>query len=267
MSRALLTATAMTIAGLSASGCSTTAVQPATIPTSGRPVAQSAADVPAGLGRALQMVLVTTASWDTTGGRLQRYERGSSDETWRAVGAIVPVVVGRAGLGWDDALAAPPGQPVKREGDGRAPAGVFPLDTVFGFAPAGEAGWVRAPYLSLSPGTDCVDDVGSVHYNTVVERGAVPRVDWTSAEHMRQIGQYQLGVIVGYNASPPRAGRGSCIFLHIWGGPGTSTAGCTAMAEHDLRDLVLWLDRSRQPVLVQLPVAEHARLRERWLIP
>lgn len=267
MSRSRRAVTAMTAAALSAAACSTPGVQPANIPIPGGPVARSVAEVPAELARALQMVLVTTASWDTTGGRLQRYERGSTNEAWRAVGASVPVVVGRAGLGWDDALAAPPGQPVKREGDGRAPAGVFPLDTVFGFAPAAEAGWVRAPYLSLSPGTDCVDDVASVHYNTVVDRGAVPRVDWTSAEHMRQIGQYELGVIVGYNAAPPRAGRGSCIFLHIWGGPGTSTAGCTAMAEHDLRDLVLWMDRSRQPVLVQLPVAEHARLRERWLIP
>jgi L,D-peptidoglycan transpeptidase YkuD (ErfK/YbiS/YcfS/YnhG family) len=95
----------------------------------------------------------------------------------------------------------------------------------------------------------------------------VPRVDWSSAERMREIEQYRIGAMVEYNAAPPRAGRGSCIFLHVWGGPGTSTAGCTAMPERALREVVLWLDRARRPMLVQLPLAELARLHGSLLLP
>jgi D-alanyl-D-alanine dipeptidase len=218
------------------------------------------------LGATTQLVVVTTASWDTTGGTLRRYERATPADAWRAVGAAVPVVVGQHGLAWDDPAGAREIAPPKREGDGRAPAGVFALDTVFGVAPASEATWIRMPYLPVTAGTECVDDVASSHYNTIVDRAAVGRVDWTSAEPMRRIDQYRLGVTVAYNA-PPRAGRGSCIFMHIWAGPDTYTAGCTAMAERDLTALVLWMDRTRRPALVQLPESEYARLRGEWLLP
>jgi D-alanyl-D-alanine dipeptidase len=121
--------------------------------------------------------------------------------------------------------------------------------------------------VPLDQGSDCVDDVASRHYNTVVNRAAVPAIDWNSAEHMRAIDQYRLGVIVGYNAAPPRAGRGSCIFLHIWGGPGSVTAGCTAMEETHLRELMRWLAPERRPMIVQLPAGEMARMRAAWSLP
>lgn len=236
-----------------------------------RPAPSSAAGVtsPApgnGLGATTQLIVVTTVGWDTTGGLLRRYERDAPGERWRAVGGVVPVVVGRGGLAWDGAYRPDGAAPAKREGDGRAPAGVFAIDTAFGFAPAAQAAWIRMPYVPLTGASECVDDPASVHYNTVVERGVVPRVDWSSAERMRQVDQYRLGAIVGYN-TPPRAGLGSCIFLHVWAGPGTSTSGCTAMAETDLRALLLWADGARRPVLVQLPDAEYARLRGAWRLP
>ena len=247
------------------------ATAPAPTPVSVRRVIPGAAPTsPAAtalLASSRQLVLVTTPAWDSTSGVLARYERAASGDAWRRVGVEVPVVVGRTGLAWDDAFAATPGAPRKHEGDGRSPAGIFPMDTVFGFAALADAGWVREPYLPLTAGTECVDDVASAYYNTVVDRGAVPRVDWTSAERMRAIDQYRIGVIVGYNAAPPRRGRGSCIFLHVWAGPGSTTAGCTAMPERDLRDLVLWMDRANRPILVQLPAAERARLRGSLPLP
>jgi D-alanyl-D-alanine dipeptidase len=112
-----------------------------------------------------------------------------------------------------------------------------------------------------------VDDTSSTYYNTVVDRDRVPRVDWASAEHMRRIAQYQVGVMVGYNTQPIRKGRGSCIFLHIWNGPGSSTAGCTAFPRADVESLLAWLDPKQHPVLVQLPAAEFSRLKTRWALP
>lgn len=216
---------------------------------------------------AQQLIVVTTPAWDSVSGTLRRYSRARPSDPWRQDGAAVPIVVGQTGLAWaDDALGARR-DPRKHEGDGKAPAGRFTLGTAFGFAPPADVDWVRLPYLQLTDGTECVDDQTSAHYNTVVDRGAVDRVDWTSSEHMRAIGQYRLGVVVRYNAQPIRRGRGSCIFLHIWSGPGGPTAGCTAMPAPDLEALVRWLDPARQPRLVQLPEAEYARLRRAWALP
>jgi D-alanyl-D-alanine dipeptidase len=144
---------------------------------------------------------------------------------------------------------------------------MFPLDTAFGFAPRDSMQNVRLPYVQLLPTTDCVDDTASTHYNTVVDRAAVSRVDWNSAEHMRQVAQYKTGVIVGYNASLPVKGRGSCIFLHIWAGPVSHTAGCTAFDEAKLREVMLWLDPDKRPVLVQLTADEYNNLQARWRLP
>src|SRR5262249_43138291 len=137
----------------------------------------------------------------------------------------------------------------------------------FGFGPASDLPQLKLPYVQLEPGTECVDDTASVHYNTVVDRGGVSAIDWSSAEHMRRIEQYRIGVIVGYNADPPTRGRGSCIFLHIWAGPTSTTAGCTALDAGKLRETMLWLDRARRPMLVQLTSTEYARLRDSWRLP
>jgi D-alanyl-D-alanine dipeptidase len=213
-----------------------------------------------------QHVLVVTPAWDSTSGTLRRYEREGT-ERWRQVGASVPVVVGTSGLGWDDARPVPAGAaPIKREGDGRSPAGAFPIDTAFGFDIRQVVPWIRLPYVQLRTTTECVDDVRSAHYNTIVDRDSVPSVDWTSAEHMRAIDQYAFGMHVAYNA-PPRAGRGSCIFLHIWKGPGSVTAGCTAMELDALRELMGWVDPARRPMLVQLPASVLAELRDAWTLP
>ena len=214
-----------------------------------------------------QMVLVVTPEWGSTSGTMRRYVRGSDAEAWRHIGVEVTVVVGRTGLAWDDSQhSARAGEPTKREGDGRSPAGTFALDTAFGFDIRQIVPWVRLPYVQLRTSTECVDDPRSAHYNTIVDRDRVPRVDWSSSERMREIEQYAFGVHVAYNA-PPRPARGSCIFLHIWAGAGSVTAGCTAMTEEALRTLMGWLDPNERPMLVQLPAAALARVRGAWRLP
>ena len=199
---------------------------------------------------------------------MTRFERAAGASAWSRVESAVPIVVGRTGLAWgvgfDDVSAA---GPHKSEGDGKAPAGIFPLDTAFGFAPAQSMLQVRLPYVQLFPSTDCVDDTASIHYNTVVDKSRVSRVDWNSAEHMRQINQYEIGVIVGYNASPPLKGRGSCIFLHIWNGPDSHTAGCTAFDETKLRAVLQWLDPTKNPLLVQLTSDAYTQLSTKYGLP
>jgi D-alanyl-D-alanine dipeptidase len=215
-----------------------------------------------------QIVVVVTPDWTSTTGTMQRFERATPTSQWTAPEAAVPVVVGRTGIAWGAGFDSVSSEgPHKHEGDGKAPAGVFPLDTAFGFAARDSMQSVKLPYVQLWPTTDCVDDTASTHYNTVVDKASVPRVDWNSAEHMREVAQYKTGVIVGYNAAPPVKGRGSCIFLHIWAGPDSHTAGCTALDEAKLHDLMMWLDPAKRPLLVQLTATDYARLRARWKLP
>ena len=69
------------------------------------------------------------------------------------------------------------------------------------------------------------------------------------------------------DAKAPRAGCGSCIFLHVWAAPGVPTAGCTAMALDDMHVLAGWLDVGAAPLLVQLPRAAYERCRVAWGLP
>ena len=217
-------------------------------------------------GTSTQLIVVITPDWTSTTGTMTRWARSESGAAWRQIDGPTPVVVGRTGLAWGVGFDQHSSDdPEKHEGDGKAPAGIFPLDTAFGFAARDSLPSLRLPYVQITSGTDCVDDVGSVHYNTIVDKG-LANVDWQSAEHMRDVWQYKIGVTVGYNKPPVKA-RGSCIFLHIWNGPASHTAGCTALDEAKLREILIWLDPARTPLLVQLPAAAYARLRSQWGLP
>ncbi|WP_216841033.1 L,D-transpeptidase [Acidobacterium sp. S8] len=242
--------------------------------------AQTSASQRDPLAQSTQMIVVTTSGWNAVNGRLQRYERATPDDAWRPAGDGTPIVVGKNGLGWgigvtgtNDANLRLAADPVKKEGDGKSPAGIFSLGTAFGDAPTPLTG-VKLAYLSLTPSIECVDDTRSKYYNRVIDRSTVS-ADWKSSEHMRDVGEaYRWGIVVnhnntvaGNNAENPRPGAGSCVFLHIWGGPDHGTAGCTAMATPKLETLLQWLDPKRNPLLVQLPVDEYKRLASQWKLP
>lgn len=217
-----------------------------------------------------QMLLVTTGDWNSVRGSLRRFERPDASAAWREIAGPVPVVVGRNGLGWGNGLNPPtdrPG-PVKAEGDGRSPAGIFRLSSAFGLEPANEVQGLKLPYQPLGAMIECVDDVKSAHYNSIVDRGQIGQPDWTSSEKMRAVGeQYRLGVVVDHNVAPRLAAGGSCIFLHIWQDAQTGTSGCTAMASAQMDGLIAWLDPSAHPVLVQLPEIECRQLQQAWQLP
>lgn len=228
---------------------------------------------PAALRSSTQILVVTTQDWSGVEGTLQPYERAQARKRWKAAGSPIPVVAGKNGLGWD-AGAAPAGDagprraldPIKHEGDNRAPAGLFRLGTAFGYAAQPQAGW-KMHYLGLTPSMECVDDPASKFYNRVLDRAAVSP-DWKSSEKMLLAnGQYQWGIVIDYNTEPVTPGAGSCIFMHLWLGPGQGTEGCTAMEREQLEGLLAWLDPARKPVLVQLPRAQYQKLRKRWKLP
>ncbi len=215
-----------------------------------------------------QVLMVVTGNWDAVTGALQRFERDAAGGPWKPVGAPAAVVVGRSGLAWGRGLAddAASGGPVKKEGDGKAPAGVFRLGTSFGQSRQPLPG-VGLPYRSLEANVECVDDVRSAYYNTLVTRQEVGAADWNSSEKMWTEPLYRWGIVVEHNAPSVAAGAGSCIFLHVWKGPQAGTAGCTAMDGQRLIEIMKWLQPASRPLLVQLPQAEYDRLKKAWDLP
>lgn len=182
------------------------------------------------------------------------------------------VSLGRSGLAWGRGLHPPVTRAgvEKREGDGCAPAGVFAITSLFGYA-APDSPFARAaklPYLYADHDLKAIDDPASAHYNRIVDQSAVAQPDWASCEDMRRDDpRYAVGAVVAHNSEPPVPGAGSCIFLHVWAGEGVQTAGCTAMALADMTAIAGWLDGAAAPVLVQLPWAEYAARRAGWALP
>jgi D-alanyl-D-alanine dipeptidase len=200
---------------------------------------------------------------------MNAFERIGATANWKERGPGFAVVVGKNGLGKGQGLARLDfeGAPKKKEGDDRAPAGIFRLSSAFGYASARSAAWAKLPYLALSKQVEGIDDPNSRYYNKLVDRSKIAKIDWRSSEQMRRDDDlYKWGVIVEHNpAAIP--GAGSCIFLHIWKSSSASTAGCTAMPERDLVRLIRWLNPARHPILVQMPRAVYRSVRAKYGLP
>ena len=193
---------------------------------------------------ARQIVLVVAEDFNSTTARLSCLEDG------KVVCRDILVNLGRNGLGWGLGIvdvAHDKNEPVKKEGDGKAPAGVFPLTKVFGYATKPKN--LKMPYIKATADLMCIDDEASPNYNRLVYNDKKAK----SFEKMRrEDGLYRLGVVVGHNQKGIR-GRGSCIFLHLQRFNGAPTAGCTSMSKKDLQKVIGWLDADKKPLLIQLP--------------
>ncbi|HEY2743265.1 MAG TPA: L,D-transpeptidase family protein [Polyangia bacterium] len=203
---------------------------------------------------ARKMITVVTADWEATTGELRRWERAG--KSWRQVGAVVPVVVGRKGLWWAEA---------KREGDLSSPAGRFALGDVTGYDEKPPRG-LKLRYR-WADHLVCDDDPDDREYNRVIEG----RADESRGEEAKPYEKmhrddelYRFTIFVRHNPER-RPGNGSCIFLHVWRGANSPTVGCTAMALEDLRALLLWVDR--KTILVQLPSDQYDKRQREWDLP
>lgn len=215
-----------------------------------------------------QLVTVVTEDWNRFQAELRRYER-SPGKAWRPVGPAIDVVLGREGYGWGRGLhggGAPAERagPIKREGDGRSPAGVFEIGAAYGYDAVREG--VALPYVQATSELRCVDDPASRHYNHIVST-AHTAVDWKSAEYMRRDDElYEIAIVVEHNTQPIEPGAGSCIFIHVWRGPDSGMTGCTAMPWGTLETIASWL-KPNATALVALPRGEYDALRGPWQLP
>ena len=171
---------------------------------------------------------------DATRGIVYLFERHEAG--WLRRAGPLSAMVGRSGF-------ARPGE--KREGDGRTPSGLFPLEFAFGYAPTMTT---KMPYRQATDDDLWVDDVHAPDYNQWVRRGQTTA---STFEDMKRVDhRYQYGLVIDYNRHPVVAGLGSAIFIHIWLEEGISTSGCVALAEADLVAILGWLDPEKKPLIL-----------------
>lgn len=211
-----------------------------------------AADCPPPLGDALRLVLVTTASMNTSSAKMQLFTRAAPDVPWKQEGGAERAVIGEAGIAWGYTFVQykHEGESEKREGDRRTPAGFFRLGPSFGFSSSDLPSYITVKANE----TVCVEDPASPSYNTITKRsqvGADIRV-----EFMRRSPLYRRGLFVDY-PSDRASQRGSCIFVHIWQSPNKGTAGCVGLPEDRVK-LVQEFSRAGS-VLAVLPEQALAR--------
>ena len=202
--------------------------------------------------------------WSSTHAELRLWQREGTG--WKLAMGPWAGVVGTSGTAWGVGVhgaGAPSGRsgPVKREGDGKSPAGVFALRGSYGYATRAKT---ELPYQNVDDNWKCVDDPKSTRYTRIFDgRGATK--DWSSAEDMRRKDElYRWVVDVAHNPDAT-SGAGSCIFLHVWRGPDSVTVGCTAMEEATLATLIERLHPGAMFVL--LPRADYDALAGDWNLP
>lgn len=210
-----------------------------------------------------QLIVVTSDSWNKIEGKMNVYEYRNNK--WMPVFNNIPIVTGRSGMAWGKGLhdhALNKGK-LKKEGDGNAPAGIYTLSGLFSYEDVSSG----MSSLKVDERTFCVDDSKSIYYNKIVKTDTVKK-DWNSAETMRMKSDvYKYGIFVDYNVKPAVPGLGSCIFMHIWSGSNSPTAGCTAMKEEDILKLIGFLDKNKNPLLVQVPLADYQKMKRLYKLP
>lgn len=186
-----------------------------------------------GIERTRQMLVVEAPSYVSTRATLTLWEKGHADHRWRRNWSA-PAAIGKSGL-----------SPLKREGDGRTPAGRFRMGTGFGAEPSPAGVW---PYRIADDHDFWIDDPNAADYNMWVRDEGDPGERWKSFERLA-IPLYRKAAVIRYNDNPIVKGRGSAIFLHIWKGPDSSSAGCVTMTEEHVVRVLEWMVPEAEPVM------------------
>lgn len=163
-----------------------------------------------------QLIVGVARDWNDSHVTISRFER--RPQGWVQIGEAWPGRLGSAGLAWGRGLH-PQNLPglQKREGDKRAPAGVFSLGGAYGDIP--EANLIRSsalPYYRVTPGCLWVEDPASPHYNRHIQANNPESLTaWEKKQQMKQNDPaHEIKLLINHN-TPPNvvSGAGSSIFF------------------------------------------------------
>ena len=121
-----------------------------------------------------------------------------------------------------------------KEGDGKTPVGVFCFVKAFGIL---ENPGANMDYTKVDETHYWVDDSNSKYYNQFIAIDEV-EADWKTAEHLLEYGEsYHYVLATSFNAERIQ-GAGSAVFLHCMSQDADATAGCIAIPEVYMRELI-----------------------------
>lgn len=133
-----------------------------------------------------------------------------------------------------EALIGKNGLGKTREGDGKTPAGVFRFTNVFGIL---ENPGTKMEYIQVNERHYWIDDARSKYYNQFISTDEVIP-DWKSAEHICEYGEsYHYALATSYNIECI-PGLGSAVFLHCTSDRAKTTAGCIAIPESYIKEII-----------------------------
>ncbi len=213
-----------------------------------------------------QLIVSIAPDWNASTGHLQLFEREGNK--WKASAPPVAVLYGKNGLVWGRGVLGTdePGTH-KQERDGRAPAGVFRMGTIYTYDAALPSG-AKYPFHTVATGDAWIDDITSPDYNRHVTVDPANPPPWFEKQKMRHGDfAYRWLVEIRHNSDPPVPNAGSAIFFHIRRGPARKTAGCTTMAEDDLIKLIRWLHADKHPHYALLPRSAYEAKWKAWGLP
>lgn len=221
-----------------------------------------------------QAIIGITEGWNNSHVSLTLVEKNKAGQ-WKTVLGPYRGRLGYYGTIWGLGLHRNPlWAAEKKEGDERSPAGVFELGGLWVCNPEPVKHDPAIPYVKVGPNDLWISDKRVPHlYNRHVRLPHPPKTPWQKHEQMNQRDyHHSIKMLVHHNTpqsvGKPKVGKGSSIFFHIWRRGGKyPTAGCTAMAENDLRTIIARLKADRHPVYILLPRNEYLRRRKSWGLP
>jgi L,D-peptidoglycan transpeptidase YkuD (ErfK/YbiS/YcfS/YnhG family) len=135
----------------------------------------------------------------------------------------------------------------KREGDKRAPTGIFSIERTFGY---GKKAKTRMPYTQVTELDYWIDDANSPDYNKWVKLDAPQPKEIKHNEPLKRDDHlYRYAIVVEYNVERI-PGKGSAIFIHWERSPGAYTSGCIATSKENMLSLFKWLDPDKKPLII-----------------
>lgn len=141
--------------------------------------------------------------------------------SWKLV-LETEAIIGKNGLG------------KTKEGDGKTPAGVFLFVEALGIL---ENPGTKMAYTQVDESHYWVDDSSSKYYNQFVSTEGITK-DWASAEQIVKYGEsYHYVLATSYNLERI-PGKGSAVFLHCTSNDMRATAGCIAVPEKYMREII-----------------------------
>lgn len=131
------------------------------------------------------------------------------------------------------------------EYNSHTPKGIFPLGFAFGTEQLYD---LSIEYRLINENCYWIDDGESELYNQWVESEVIT---WNSAEHLIDYpSEYKYAVVIESNNNPIVPYGGSAIFLHCNNFRYDYTAGCVAIPEEDMYNILTMLDENDNPMIL-----------------